>query len=87
MGKIKKVYIDSRYKTSGSISNSAFTFELKESLDLPENTVCYIDDISIPRSWYTIENYSTLYLDIRTQIYHCQQVFYHYHQVTIMHQT
>ena len=22
---------------------------------LPDNTVCYIDDISIPHTWYTIE--------------------------------
>ena len=29
MDKIKKVYVDSRYKTSGSASNSDFKFELK----------------------------------------------------------
>ena len=44
MGKIKKVYIDSRYKTNDSVSNSDFKFELKEGLDLADNTVCYIDD-------------------------------------------
>ena len=57
MDKIKKAYIDPRYKTSDSISNSDFKFEIKEALDLPGNTVCYIDDISIPHTWYTIENY------------------------------
>ena len=63
MDKIKKVYVDSRYKTSDSVSNSDFKVELKEALDLPENTVCYIDDISIPHSWYTIEDYNnTLYI-------------------------
>ena len=36
MDRIKKVYIDSRYKTSDSISNSDFKFEIKEALDLPE---------------------------------------------------
>ena len=56
MDRTKKVYIDSRYKTSDSISNGGFKFEIKEALDLPERTVCYIDDISIPHSWYTIEN-------------------------------
>ena len=45
MDKIKEVYIDSRYKTSDSVSNSDFKFELKEALDLPENTACYVDDI------------------------------------------
>ena len=58
MDKIKKVYIDSRYSTSDSNSNSDFKFELKEQIDVPENTVCYIDDISIPHSWYTLEEYN-----------------------------
>ena len=50
------MYVDSRYKTSNSISNCDFKFELKETLDLPDNTVCYIDDISIPHSWWSVEN-------------------------------
>ena len=56
MYKIKKVYIDSRYKTNDSVSNSGLIFELKEALGLPDNTVCYIDDISTPHSWYSIED-------------------------------
>ena len=56
MDKIKKVYIDSIYKTNDRVSNSDFKFEIKEALDLCENTVCYIDDLSVPHSWYTIEN-------------------------------
>ena len=55
---IKMVYIDSRYKTSTSISNSDFTFGLKENLDLPDNTTCYIDDIQIPHTWYTVEEFN-----------------------------
>ena len=58
MDKIKKVYIDSRYKTNDSNSNSEFKFELKEQIDVPDNTVCYIDDISIPHSWYSVEEYN-----------------------------
>ena len=58
MDKIKKVYVDSRYKANDSISNSGFKFELQEALDLPDNAVCYIDDNSIPRSWYTIEDFN-----------------------------
>ena len=41
MDEIKKVYIDPRYKTNDSVSNSGFKFELKEALDLPDNTVCF----------------------------------------------
>ena len=55
---IKKVYIDSRFKTKDSQSNSNFKFELKQSIQLPENCVCYIDDIIIPHTWYTIENFN-----------------------------
>ena len=56
MDKIKKVYIDSIYKANDSIGNSDLKFELQEALDLPDNTVCYIDHISIPHPWYTIED-------------------------------
>ena len=64
MNKIKKVYTDSKYKTNDSTSNSYFKFEIKEALDLPDNTACYIDDISIPHTWYTVEEYNNqLYID------------------------
>ena len=55
MDEIKKVCADSGYKTNDSVSNSDFKFELKEALDLPDSTVCDIDDISIPHTWFTIE--------------------------------
>ena len=48
----------SRFKTNDSVSNSDFKFELKEAIDLPDNTVCYVDDISIPHTWRTIESHS-----------------------------
>ena len=35
-----------------------FKFELKEALGLPDNTVCYIDDLSIPHTWRTIESHN-----------------------------
>ena len=64
MDKITKVYIDSRYKASDSASNSDFKFERKEQTEVPDNTVCYIDDISIPHSWYTIEDFNNkLYIE------------------------
>jgi hypothetical protein len=58
MDKIKKIYVDSRYRASNSISNSDFKFELKEQIDVPDNTFLYIDDISIPHSWYSLEEYN-----------------------------
>ena len=87
MDKIKKVYIDSRYKTNDSVSNSDFKFELKEALDLPDNTVCYIDDICIPHTWYSIGYYNNkLYIENTYPYFHYQPVFYHFQKETIMQQ-
>ena len=69
MYKIKKVFVDSMYKTNDSVSNSDFKFELKEALDLRDDTVCYIDDIPIPHTWYTIEgNLNNTLYTITTQM-------------------
>ena len=35
-----------------------FKFELKKQLELPCNTVCYVDDIPIPHTWRTLESHS-----------------------------
>ena len=56
--RIKKVYIDSRFKTKDSISNSDFKFQLTETVDLPLNCVCCVDDIIIPHSWHTVEYFN-----------------------------
>ena len=58
MDKVKKVYVDSRFRTNDSDSNSDFKFELAEALDLADNAVCYVDDISIPHTWRTIESHN-----------------------------
>ena len=69
MDKVKKVYIDSRYKSNDSVSNSDFKFELKESLELPDNTVCYVDDICIPHTWRTIESHNNkFYIILMTTV-------------------
>ena len=52
---IKKVYIDTRFKTEDSISHSDFFIELPRSLNVPDNTICYITDIVIPVSWHTVD--------------------------------
>ena len=58
MDKTKKAYVDSKFRTRGSVSDSDFNFELKGPLDLPDNTVCYVDDISIPHTWRTSESHN-----------------------------
>ena len=53
--KYRKVYIDTRYKSEDSKSNSDFYFELDQPLVCPQGTVFYMSSISIPHSWTTIE--------------------------------
>ena len=63
---IKKVYIDTRYKTDDSKSHSDFFIELPRTLNVPDNTICYITDVVIPVSWSTVDvrnNKLYLYLD------------------------
>ena len=68
MLKIKKVYIDSIYKTNDSKSDTDFRFDLKQSVDLPDNCNCYIDDIQIPHTWFSVEGYNNkLYLQMFNQ--------------------
>jgi hypothetical protein len=52
---IKKIYIDSRYKSSDSRSHSDFSIDLPQTFLMPEDTGFYIDDVCIPHSWYPIE--------------------------------
>ena len=60
---IRKVYIDSRFKTKDSKSNSEFKYELAESVELPDKCVCFVDDLIIPVSWYSIdENSKNIYV-------------------------
>ena len=52
---VKKVYIDSRFRTSDSLSTSSFKFQLARNLYMPKNTVFYVEDVCIPNTWLTIE--------------------------------
>lgn len=52
---VKKIYVDSRFRTNDSVSSSNFKFQLPESLLMPENCTFSITDVCIPHSWYTLE--------------------------------
>ena len=53
---IIKIYIDSRFMSSDSKSSSDFKIDLPQNIDLPDDTVFYMDDICIPNSWYVIDD-------------------------------
>ena len=52
---VKKIYVDSRYRTVSSNSDSDFSIQLNRNIYLPEHCVMHIENCVIPHSWYTIE--------------------------------
>lgn len=52
---VKKIYIDSQYRTPDSPSTSSFKFQLARNMYFPKNTCFYIEDVVIPHSWTTVE--------------------------------
>jgi len=51
----RKLYVDTRFKTFDSISNTDIKFQLRRPASMPVNTTFYVDEINIPYSWNTIE--------------------------------
>ena len=52
---VKKIYIDSTFRTADSLSSSSFKFQLNRNLYFPKNTVFYVEDVCIPNTWYTVD--------------------------------
>ena len=53
---LNKIFIDSRFQTPESNSDSDFTIELSENIELEPNIGCIVQDITIPHTWYNINN-------------------------------
>ena len=52
---MQKIYIDSRFKTANSKSDSDFNVELPRSFNVPDGVVAHIDDIVITVSWRAVD--------------------------------
>ena len=52
---LKKIYIDSRFRTADSSSTSNFKIQLQDILHIDENTSYLINEISFPNTFRTIE--------------------------------
>ena len=75
---IKKIYIDSRFKTSDSKSDTDFNIELPRTFNIPDGVVAYIDDIVIPISFSTVDaRNNNLYIKF------LYDGFYYYKQLTM----
>ena len=53
----KKIYVDSRYRTADSVSDSNFRIQLGRNIYLPDNCIMHIENCVIPflvyhRNWY-----------------------------------
>jgi len=52
---VKKIFVDSRYRTADSNSDSDFKIQLGRNIYLPDDCIMYIENCVISHSWYTIE--------------------------------
>jgi len=75
---INKIYVDTRFKTSDSKSDTDFSIELPRSFNVPDGVVAYIDDIVIPVSFSTVDaRNNNLYIKF------LYDGFYYYKQLTM----
>ena len=59
---VKKIYIDSKARTSESQSTSNFVIDLKESFSMPDDTVFSVAEVLIPYVWPTLQHNVNNYL-------------------------
>ncbi len=52
---IKKIYVDSRWKSASSKSDTDFSIQLPQNYFMPKNTVFFIDHVCVPVSWYSVQ--------------------------------
>ena len=52
----KKVYVNSKYRTSNSRGISDFQIELRETFEIPDGTIMQVHELAIPNTWYSINS-------------------------------
>ena len=53
---LNKIFIDSRFRTPESKSDTDFTIEISDNIELEPNIGCIVQDITIPHTWYNINH-------------------------------
>jgi len=54
----RKFYIDRRFKTPESLSSSDVYVDLQDRVSIPNDTVCFVDNVVIPNRWKTVDAYN-----------------------------
>ena len=82
---VKRIYCDTKFRRNDSKSTSDFKIDLPQTLKLPDNCVCYIDDVSIPRTFYTVETgvNDTLYVRLSDPTFVLPEYLYTDHIITL----
>ena len=52
---VRRIHVDSRFETDNSDSHSDFHIRLSQSVSLPDETICMVDNISIPNTFFTVQ--------------------------------
>ena len=52
---VKRIYINSNFKTLDSKSDSDFKFQLSRTFSFPKNSGFYIEDFTCSHAWYSVE--------------------------------
>ena len=61
MTSVRRIYIDSRLRSSGT--DSDFTYDLPRSIEVPDQTIAFVDSILLPNVFTTLnENNNRLYV-------------------------
>ena len=61
MTSVRRIYIGSRLRTSGT--DSDFTYDLPRSIEVPDQTIAFVDSILLPNDFTTLhENNNRLYV-------------------------
>ena len=67
MTSVRRIYIGSRLRSGGT--NADFTYDLPRSIEVPDQTIAYVDSVLVPNVFTTInENNHRLYFSEWTNI-------------------
>ena len=55
MTSVRRIYVDSRLRSGGT--DSDFTYDLPRSIEVPDQTIAYVDSVLLPNAWATLHEF------------------------------